>query len=446
MKDNIVSVVIPVYNAGLFLEKCLDSICSQTYSNLEIICVDDQSTDDSPKILQQYAKEDSRMVVIRTEGQSRGAGRARNAGLKKATGNYVVFLDADDFFEPFLIERALEKAEKNNADMVAYDIFEYNNNTGVITRPSYAIRSQYLPEQEVFSAEDVSHHLFQLFSGSVWKFLIKREFIEKNGLFFQEDVVLVDDLFFTYTALVHAGRITVLRDRLLYYRKQVVNSQVSCRSSNLSSVYEAYQAIVDRLKQENHYDRVRTSLLNAYLTVQYWIMDAIGDWNTYAEEYRKVREIYFPSLGLDRMKEEEIEDSFLAGWRTQILQQEAEQLLVSQWEKQRGDSLFLEISHYPLQNVEQLRGKKVVLYGAGRMGKSYFVQLIYGNAGKLVLWADKNAASIGYPVSDTEQIYATEFDIVLIALLDRRLIEEVSEELIRHGVQRNQILWAGKME
>ena len=445
MKDNKVSVVIPVYNAGLFLEKCLDSIRSQTYSNMEIICVDDQSTDDSHKILQQYAKEDSRMVVIQTVGQSQGAGRARNAGLKKATGNYVVFLDADDFFEPVLVERALEKAEKTNGDMVAYDIFEYNNSTGVINRPSYAIRSQYLPEQEVFSAKDVSHHLFQLFSGSVWKFLIKREFIEKNGLSFQEDV-LVDDLFFTYTALVHASRITVLRDRLLYYRKQVMNSQVSCRSNQLSSVYEAYQAIVDRLKQENLYDGVRSSLLNAYLTGQYWIMDAIGDWNTYAEEYRKAREIYFPSLGVDVMNEAEIEDSFLAGWRTLILQQETDQLLVTKWEKQRGDSLFLEISHYPLQNVEQLRGKKVVLYGAGRMGKSYFVQLIYGNAGKLVLWADKNAASIGYPVSGTEQIYATEFDVVLIALLDRRLIEEVLDELIRNGVQRNQILWAGKTE
>ena len=113
-----VSVIIPVFNAAEFLDQCLYSIREQTLHDIEIICVDDGSTDTSWEILQRHKKEDSRIHIFQ---QNHGfAGRARNLGLSKANGQYLSFLDSDDFFEPSMLERAYLKAEAEQLDIVCF--------------------------------------------------------------------------------------------------------------------------------------------------------------------------------------------------------------------------------------------------------------------------------------------------------------------------------------
>ena len=106
-----VSVIIPVYKAEKYLRQCLDSICGQTLKDIEIICVDDGSTDSSPEILKEYREKDERVIVVRQENA--GAGAARNKGLDISKGKYLSFLDADDFFEPDMLEEAFRCAEIN---------------------------------------------------------------------------------------------------------------------------------------------------------------------------------------------------------------------------------------------------------------------------------------------------------------------------------------------
>ena len=115
-----VSVIIPVYNTEKYLRECLDSVVNQTLRDIEIICVDDGSTDNSLAILREYETKDSRIKVLTQENINAGA--ARNKGLSEATGEFLSFLDSDDFFEPDAIERMYECAKSRNAEIVVYQV------------------------------------------------------------------------------------------------------------------------------------------------------------------------------------------------------------------------------------------------------------------------------------------------------------------------------------
>ena len=119
-----VSVIIPVYNVEPYLKQCMDSVVGQTLKDIEIICVDDGSTDGSLDILREYAAEDNRIQII--EQKNAGAGAARNNGMRHATGKYLSFLDSDDFFEPRMLEKAYDLPEKDQADFVAYKSDQYH--------------------------------------------------------------------------------------------------------------------------------------------------------------------------------------------------------------------------------------------------------------------------------------------------------------------------------
>ena len=118
-----VSVILPVYNVSEYLRQCMDSIVGQTLKDIEIICVDDGSTDDSLEILKEYEAKDKRVKVI--EQKNAGAGAARNNGLAIATGEYLSFLDSDDFFEPDMLEKAYEKGKSANAQGVVFRADQY---------------------------------------------------------------------------------------------------------------------------------------------------------------------------------------------------------------------------------------------------------------------------------------------------------------------------------
>ena len=120
-----VSVIVPVYNVSEYLGQCLDSILLQTLQDIEVICVNDGSTDDSLDILQGYAMFDERLKIISQENA--GAGAARNNGIKHATGEYIICLDSDDFFEPDMLEKMVAKAEEDGSDVVVCDFYFFNN-------------------------------------------------------------------------------------------------------------------------------------------------------------------------------------------------------------------------------------------------------------------------------------------------------------------------------
>ena len=113
-----ISVIVPVYNVSEYLAQCMDSIINQTFEDIEIICVNDGSTDDSLKILEEYSEKDERISIISQENQ--GQGVARNVGMNAARGNYIFFMDSDDFIKLNALELLHENAVSNNSDVVFY--------------------------------------------------------------------------------------------------------------------------------------------------------------------------------------------------------------------------------------------------------------------------------------------------------------------------------------
>ena len=152
--ETYISIIIPVYNVEKYLRECLDSLLNQTFQDFEIICVDDGSTDKSLEILQEYKRKDDRFVIL--QQRHSGAGSARNNGIRLAEGKYIQFLDADDYFEPTLLEEMYNHAEKFDADLTVCSSRKVDDE-GNITEsgnPNSPINIDLTPMEKLFCWQD----------------------------------------------------------------------------------------------------------------------------------------------------------------------------------------------------------------------------------------------------------------------------------------------------
>lgn len=138
-----ISVIIPTYNVEKYIEECIDSLRKQTWENFEIICVDDGSTDKTVEILQNYEKEDKRIKVLPMEHCGL-AGVMRNKGIQIARGEYCLFLDGDDFFEPEMLEHSLKKAREDDADICMFDARNYYEETKKFKENKVNLKKEYI--------------------------------------------------------------------------------------------------------------------------------------------------------------------------------------------------------------------------------------------------------------------------------------------------------------
>lgn len=186
----IVSIVIPVHNGEKYLKECLDTVVNQTLKDLEIICVNDGSTDGSLAILEDYASRDSRIKVVSQEASN--AGHARNTGLAVTTGEYLSFLDADDWFELNMLETMVTAAKKDDADIVFCKAATFDQKTGVQSTKSFSLKERLVPKGTVFSGKDIAEDLFQFCRTAAWDKLYKASFIKAEGLRFHLNGFLCD--------------------------------------------------------------------------------------------------------------------------------------------------------------------------------------------------------------------------------------------------------------
>lgn len=264
-----VSVILPVYNVKCYLEQCLDSLLSQTLKDIEIICVDDGSTDGSLDILKKYQNKDERIQVI--EQINSGAGSARNTGLKIASGKYLSFLDSDDFFEPNMLETLFNCAQNDDLDIVCCDINLYDNVTKKISRPAWILKQNELPNKKIFNYKDISDSIFSFSHTAAWNKLFKRSFVEKEKLEFQT-LPNTNDFYFVCAALVTASRISACNQRLLYYRtnNKLSLSNTKARSLNPENGYMAIKKLSEKLKEIKIYEVVEQSLIDRLLSIYYY--------------------------------------------------------------------------------------------------------------------------------------------------------------------------------
>ena len=229
----LVSVIIPVFNASPFLRECLDSLRAQTFADWEAICVDDCSTDDSAKILREYATRDARFVAVFNEKNVR-QGAARNLALARARGEYVAFLDADDAFAPDALEKLHARARADALDMLLLSCVRVDS-AGHEHAWSYHDFSAFLPSafpRTLFSRSDCPPKLFWRMPCSCWGTFYSRAFLEKHALRFPEKIFFEDRPFF-FDALAAARRVGILDETLYRYRENP-NSTVASKGKHLA--------------------------------------------------------------------------------------------------------------------------------------------------------------------------------------------------------------------
>ena len=246
-----ISIIIPVYNVEPYLRECLDSVVNQTFRDLEIICVNDGSTDGSPAILEEYAARDSRIQIVTKENG--GLNTARNAGLERVTGEYFAILDSDDWVDVTLYEKAFARAKESDADMTQF----------YFTLVDFPKDKEFVIPNRSDEIEDQTEKIQVVgYNWSVcWCYLWKTAFVKKNNLCFHNDLKSNDEITFTYKAALLANKIAVIPERLHYYRFRATSLTGNKKEPTLLQRPWAYTLLFDDIK-DCHVSQ--TSLLKLY--------------------------------------------------------------------------------------------------------------------------------------------------------------------------------------
>ena len=249
-KEITVSVVVPIYNVEKYLDRCVESIVNQTYPNLQIILVDDGSSDRCPEICDKWREKDNRIEVIHKKNS--GLGMTRNAGLKRAVGKFVCFVDSDDYIHLTAIEKLLIKATKYESDVCYYGCIDVVDGHESRKQP---------PNKTVYIGEEVRYEFAAkligripsedepLFSGmSACYAFYNTEFLRKNHIEFhsEREKYISEDLIFNLSVCAVAGTVTILPESLYYY---VIRRSDSLRSTYRIDRFEKSKIMYEKLLQ-----------------------------------------------------------------------------------------------------------------------------------------------------------------------------------------------------
>ncbi len=382
----LVSVVMPVYNAAPYLRQCLDSLVNQTYRNLEILCVDDGSTDESPEILMEYARRDPRVKPLANDTGEKGAGPARNAGLNRAVGKYLLILDSDDFFEPDLAWSCVEKAERTHADVVIFRADVYDQHRGRITRTWLDGQTSHLPETQVFSRRTFPKFLYQIGDLYAWNKLYRRDLVERYGMRF-ESLPVMEDEQVPALALALAERITFLDRILLHYRMNAGASVSTKWIRHPDCVYRAAGASIEKLRAYGVYEDVKSSYLNLIFRNLRNCLDEMDDYAAMKRQYETYLREVFPALGAADLPEGYLSDPRIDAWYRMITSVSLEEILF-QAARARGAKGITSVLRFRVPYEDLPKGGKIVLLGKGEAGRQWYSQLILSQYCDVALWAN----------------------------------------------------------
>ena len=289
-----VSVIVPVYNAERYLVECLDSVLGQTLRDIEVICVDDGSTDRSPSVLSDYAARDSRIRLLSTSRA--GAGAARNRGLAEARGEYVFFCDADDWIDRDALCSMYSAASSARADVAMTGIRYFDSDTGREFRV-WRIGGGAPPLPQPFAPSDIGLDLFPVLRPQTGGKMFRREFVESTGNAFQEQP-RVNDLAFVATAIALAERIVADGEARYHYRKNqggTLSSGINARPE-MSTL--AWMCVKERLVAKGVFGKFEAAFTRGASKSMSDSLLAITDAQVAEAFFRRLRTEFIPALGL----------------------------------------------------------------------------------------------------------------------------------------------------
>lgn len=372
MKQKI-SIIVPVYNVEGYLEFCINSIVNQTYRNLQIILVDDGSTDESGKICDIYANKDDRIVVIHQ--QNKGLVAARKAGLNVADGDYIGFVDGDDYIEKNMYNELLTEIMKEDADFIHSGFYQ---NDKVIVDFIHEVIDLDKNREKMY----IEILRMERIWPSIWSKLFKRNVIKKAYANVPDSASYGEDLI-CFCELIGSSKKIVLLNKS-YYHYIVRSNSISNAKGN------------DKLEKE----------IELYLNVR----------NTISK-YVEIKEL-----------EEELQGYL----RTHM---------IVGIEKSVANNFWFQ--KFSMSNPEITRNKKVVLYGAGEVGKSFYSEISRYQDCRIVGWIDSNANSLSdrMCIHNVNRLKDLDYDIVIIAINKEITSNEIKKQLIEFGIEEEKIYW-----
>ena len=376
----LVSVVIPAYNVQEYISECIESIIGQTYRNIEIVIVDDGSIDDTLMICKEYEKKDDRIVVYHQENQ--GVVRARKNATEHIKGQYVVYVDSDDYVNSDYVEKLLDASV--GCDIVVSGYFQGSYNkvvrggipTGVYKEED--LRKVY--ENMIFIGDTSKRGIL----GNMCSTLVKSELARKVFKDVDENIYYGEDGEFLYKYLLKCNSVAVADYCGYFYRQR--------EKSSVHYVYDDYLININRLYMS----------LKKDITLHYK-----------KELLLKQLERWIVSLLIDAPR--------MMGFQKH------------NW-----------INSYIYPYAMETNSKKIIVYGAGKVGCDYVRYITTKKTSELVLWVDKKWETIDsteIPVVGVSQIYDVDYDYIVIAVKNKSLMLEIKNELLGMGVELHKILW-----
>lgn len=376
----LISIIVPIYNVERYLTKCIDSIISQTYKNLQIILVDDGSVDRSGEICDACQEKDGRIVVIHQE--NKGLVSARKAGLHIAKGEYVGFVDGDDYIEEDMYEKLFYAIRNADADMVHAGYFR-NDETQVRGTGDHAV----IDFHDADRTSVIIELIFDLKKGQIMSpclcfKLFKADLIKRSYETVPDAQSYGEDLISLCSTLYLCKKVVILEEAYYHYTirndsiMNLVNRQMLLRQNSLRNCLE------ELALKSGQYDELWEAIDT------YWLTGILDD----------LKKIYPEAV---------------------------------------------RVFHFPL--VEALRNKRVILYGAGAVGRDYYSQIRLYMSINLVAWIDQNAQNMESEYCEIEtvnHILTREFDYIVIAVLSERQAAHIKEELAAMGIGENRLIWS----
>jgi len=240
-----ISIILPIYNMQDYISECLESVLNQTFKDLEIICVNDFSMDNSMTIVKNYAKNDKRIKIVNNE-KNRGLGGARNAGLDAATGEYIIFCDTDDKMMPDMVEKLYKKISLDNSDMAFCDVMLMDN-LGVLT-PYKPFHDLAISGYEQFLLPNDFEHFTNIWP-SAWNKIYKKQIINENNMRYLENILYEDHTFY-YEYILKCQKVSHVNEPLYVYRHQRIDSIMKDVSPRIFEVFKILDYI-NKIFQEN---------------------------------------------------------------------------------------------------------------------------------------------------------------------------------------------------
>lgn len=369
-----VSIIIPCYNSELYIEQCLKSILKQADNNIEIICIDDGSTDNTAEVVKQYIGKNVKLLKY----QHQGISKSKKIGCEVSQGQYLYFMDSDDWLEDGAIRKIIDCLEKNDVDAVFWG---YNIHRGkaitqcrnILGSGSYK-RMEFLPR--LYDIENSRN----TFNWAQWSYVVKRQIVEPiiEGVF--DEIKKYEDVQATWSCLLEMKNICVLDEMLYHYRYSDNSAGHSPYQYSLADLNRVYVDLEEKNSKVDGYE----SVLN-----------------------RQLRYLFFDLMQGAVSFSGERQDFFMFPY-----------------EKVRG-------------------GAKIIIYGAGMVGKSYFRQIRHNHYCNLIAWCDKNNGMEykGFMISSFDSVMNEECDYYVIANLHYEEAVRIKAHLVsQYNIDENKIV------